>query len=134
MILLIDRTLTADDLNDASLGTALEVLYEYGATELFARVRGRILTRLGIDTRFAHLDSTTFSLHGEYEAYDDDPDPRMTKIVPGYSKDNNPDLNQVVLQMICADPLPVRFRTMPVRYKPRNARGPICHRHERTGY
>lgn len=101
--LLIDRDLTADDLNDASLGTALDVLYEYGVTELFSRVSSRILARQGIDTRFAHLDSTTFSLHGTYEAYEDDPDPRMIKIVPGYSKDNNPDLNQVVLQMICAN-------------------------------
>jgi transposase len=101
--LLIDRQLVANDLNDASLGTALDVLYEYGVTELFSRVSSTILSRQGIDTRFAHLDSTTFSLHGEYDGYNDDPDPRMIRIVPGYSKDNNPELNQVVLQMICAN-------------------------------
>ena len=101
--LLIDPDLTADDLNDASLGTALDVLYESGVTEVFLRVSRRILAQQGIDTRFAHLDSTTFSLHGAYDTYQDDPDPRMIRIVPGYSKDNNPELNQVVLQMICAN-------------------------------
>ncbi len=57
--LLIDHSLDADDLNDASLGTALDVLYEYGVTELFFQVSSTILARQGIDTRFAHLDSTT---------------------------------------------------------------------------
>lgn len=64
--LLVGDGLTAEHLNDTSLGTALDALYETGDTELFFSVSQQILKPCGIKTRFAHLDSTTFSLHGEY--------------------------------------------------------------------
>jgi hypothetical protein len=47
--LLIDHSLEVDDLNDASLGTAMDVLYEYGVTELFFQISSTILARQGID-------------------------------------------------------------------------------------
>ena len=71
---LIGEGLSAIQLNDASLGTALDALYETGITELFFSVSQQILTRYGIPTRFAYLDSTTFSLHGDYNS---DWDPEM---------------------------------------------------------
>lgn len=61
---LIGAGIQASQLNDASLGTALDTIYEYGITELFFQVASIILRQQGIETRFAHLDSTTFSLHG----------------------------------------------------------------------
>jgi transposase len=66
-------------------------------------VASKILKDQGIDTRFAHLDSTTFSLHGEYNSDDVDIPEGVIHITKGYSKDNAPDLNQVVLQLISAN-------------------------------
>jgi len=44
-----------------------------------------------------HLDSTTLSLHGTYDAFDDHASP---KPLVGYSKDHRPDLKQVTLQCV----------------------------------
>ena len=65
---LIAPHIKAEDLHDYSLGTALDAIYEYGITELFSSVAASVLAANGISTRFAHLDSSTFSLHGQYKA------------------------------------------------------------------
>jgi transposase len=103
--LLFGSSIQAQDLNDDSLGTALDTLYETGVTETFYQVSTRALKTMGIEHRFAHLDSTTFSLHGEYSSEETDNDAmagdgKCISITRGYSKDNAPELNQVVLQMI----------------------------------
>jgi transposase len=100
---LVGENLQAADLHDSSLGTALDVIYEHGITELFYSVAQKILTRYGISTRFSHLDSTTFSLHGVYnsEEEEEEIEEKVIHITKGYSKDNAPELNQVVLQLIC---------------------------------
>src|SRR5438270_538960 len=59
--LLIGEEITAEDLNDDSLGRALDRVFEIGVTELFAKVSGHALRKMGIVTRFAHLDTTAFS-------------------------------------------------------------------------
>ena len=101
---LIGEGIRAKDLHDSSLGTALEALYDYGVTELFYSVSQGILKKYGISTRFSHLDSTTFSLHGVYNSEEEaeEIEEGVVHITKGYSKDNAPELNQVVLQLICA--------------------------------
>ena len=89
--------------NDAALGTALDSIFKYGVTELFFQVASKILREQGIETRFAHLDSTTFTLHGEYNSEFDEVPEGVIHITRGYSKDNAPDLNQVVVQLICSN-------------------------------
>jgi transposase len=101
--LLVGKDLTAHDLHDSSLGTALDSIHEYGITELFFFVASNILKSQGITTRFSHLDSTTFSLHGTYNSEDDDIPEGVIHITKGHSKDNAPELNQVVVQLICAN-------------------------------
>jgi transposase len=98
--LLLGEDITAADLNDDSLGTALDELVEAGITETFYNVSSKVLKAEGITYQYAHLDSTTFSLHGDYDMVSEDP--REVSVVQGYSKDNAPELNQVVSQMICA--------------------------------
>jgi transposase len=96
---LIGPEIEAADLNDDSLGRALDRLFETGVTELFAAVAGRGLSVFEIGQRFRHLDSTTFSLHGQY---DRETDERAIEITHGYSKDHRPDLKQTVLALICS--------------------------------
>ena len=102
--ILVGKGLQARDLNDCSLGTALDAIYDYGITELFYTVVKDVLKRYGISTRFSHLDSTTFSLHGVYNSEEDadEIDEGVIHITKGWSKDNEPGLNQVVLQLITA--------------------------------
>ena len=49
------------------------------------------------------MDSTTFSLHGKYNSEDDEVPEGIIHITKGYSKDNAPELNQVVAQLISAN-------------------------------
>lgn len=97
---LIREGLSSADFHDYSLGTALDALYKQGITELFFAVASQILAEQGIETRFAHLDSTTFSVYGQYNSEAEEVGDGVIHITKGYSKDNAPELNQVVAQMI----------------------------------
>lgn len=98
--LLIQPQMQASDFNDDSLGRALDALYEKGVTEAFATVASKALTTYGVEHRFVHLDSTTFSLHGAYEA--DSDDENAIQVTHGYSRDYRPDLKQVVVHLLCS--------------------------------
>lgn len=98
--LLIGEGLTADDFNDDSLGRALDQLYETGITKIFAHVAAHAVAAMDIDTAMVHLDSTSFSLAGEYELVE--PDDQAIQVTYGYSRDHRPDLKQVVLSLICS--------------------------------
>ena len=54
-----------------------------GVTELFATVASKALSTFDIDHRFVHLDSTTFSFHGNYDTETDDEN--AIEITHGYS-------------------------------------------------
>jgi len=96
--LLISPELTAEDFNDDTLGRSLDQLFEAGVTEVFARVAAHALDVYGIEHRFYHLDSSSFHLHGQYS--DQEPNIQAIEITYGYSKEQRPDLKQVVLNLI----------------------------------
>ena len=103
---LIGEGIEAADLNDDSLGRALDWLYRGGVTEIFAQVSAHALRVFGIEVRFAHLDTTAFSLQGAYEteaSLEDEEEPVPIQITYGYSKDHRPDLKQAILSVICAN-------------------------------
>ena len=61
------------------------------------------IEQLGLTSRFAHLDATSFSFHGEYDSdreSEGEPEDGVIRIQQGYSRDRRPDLNQVVLDLI----------------------------------
>jgi transposase len=96
--LLIDPALSADDFNDDTLGRCLEDLYQAGVTEVFYKVASHALKVYGLRADFLHLDSSSFHLHGAYDPQE--PEREAISITYGYSKDNRPDLKQVVVQLI----------------------------------
>jgi transposase len=101
---LVGEGIEPEDLNEDCLGSALDALYDYGVTELFYKVASQALATYGIEHRFVHLDTTSFSLHGKYEKDDDDDDSdtEVVSITKGFSKDGRQDLNQVVASLMCA--------------------------------
>jgi transposase len=97
--LLIAPELSAADFNDDTLGRSLDDLQAQGVTEVFAQVASKALSVYGITHEFVHLGSSSFHLHGQYEA-EEDPDKQVITITHGYSRDHRPDLKQVVAQII----------------------------------
>jgi transposase len=96
--LLIDTDLTAEDFNDDTLGRCLDDLYAAGVNEVFYKVASHALQVYGLQPKFYHLDSSSFHLHGAYDA--EEPEREAISITYGYSKDHRPDLKQMVLQLI----------------------------------
>lgn len=98
---LIGEGITEQDLNENALGTALDALYKAGLTELFYTIASSALKQFNIKHNFVHLDTTSISLHGKYNSEDPDDDTRVIKITKGLSKDKAPDLNQVIVSLMC---------------------------------
>lgn len=119
--LLFRPGLCANDFNEDSLGRALDALFEQGVTPIFAQVSSHALAIFGIKHQFFHMDTTSFSFYGEYktsqpiekteenkaEEKKEGEEQEETKQIPveivrGYSKDQHPDLKQVVCSLICS--------------------------------
>jgi len=96
---LIGEGIKPEHLHDDTLGGALDSLYEHGVTELFRDVSAHAVDQLGLTSRFAHLDATSFSFHGEYDS-EEESTGEVISVQKGYSRDRRPDLNQVVLDLM----------------------------------
>lgn len=76
----------------------MRAIGRYGCDALFTQLSLPICHQEGIDTRFNGLDTTTFSLTGEY---DTDCDEHTIATTHGYSRAHRPDLKQAVLELVC---------------------------------
>lgn len=94
---LFGKEVNADHFNRFKLGRALDDCHSYDCDRLFGELSSFICHQHKIDTRFNHLDTTTFSLTGEYDA---DSDEHTIEITHGFSKDHRPDLKQAVLELM----------------------------------
>jgi transposase len=94
---LIREGITPDMLNRFKLGRSLDDVYSYGCDLLFSEVALGVCQKEGIDLRFNSLDTTSFSLIGDY---DPDPDEHGVLVTYGYSKAKRPDLKQVILELM----------------------------------
>lgn len=97
---LFGENISADTLDDHALGKALDEIADYGASKLFGEIAFEIGVAEGLIGKTAHLDTTSFSLHGTYEKEE----PEVIEVTQGYSKDHRPDLKQVVLSLVMTGP------------------------------
>jgi transposase len=95
--LLFREGVHAEMFNRFKLGRTLDEVYTYGCDLLFSEIALAVCAQEGIDLRFNHLDTTSFSLTGEYVP---DTDEQAIVITHGYSKDHRPDLKQAVLELM----------------------------------
>jgi len=95
--LLFHDGVEAEMFNRFKLGRTLNEIYAYGCDLLFSELALAVCTREGIDQRFNHLDTTSFSLSGDYVPESDE---QAITITHGYAKDHRPDLKQAVLELM----------------------------------
>lgn len=95
--ILIREGITPDMLNRFKLGRSLDKVFSYGCDLLFSEIALCVCNQEGIDSRFNSLDTTSFSLTGEYAP---DSDEHTILVTHGYSKDHRPDLKQVILELM----------------------------------
>jgi len=110
---LIGPGVQAHHLNDDTLGRCLDALFEADVSSLYQSVSERVVAVLGLNSTAVHLDITSFHVDGEY-ALEEDDDTRRIQLVKGYSRDHRPELNQVILELICENQagLPVYMQAL----------------------
>src|SRR5438445_4785762 len=93
---LLGEGITADMLNDDCLGRTLDWIYEHDVTTLFGGLALQARQRFGIKADCLHVDTTSFSVSGEY-AIKEEGAPVPIAITYGYSRDHRRDLKQWML-------------------------------------
>jgi transposase len=95
--LLFREGIRAEMFNRFKRGRTLDEVHTYGCDLWFSELALPVCIQEGIEQRFHHLDTTSFSLTG-----DDVPesDEQAIRITHGYSKDHRPDLKQAVLELM----------------------------------
>lgn len=96
---LLGTGIEAKHLNDDVMGRTLDKLYTLFVPKTYTWVNAQAVQRLGLTSRFGHLDATGCNEDGKYNS-DNVPEEGVVHITKGYSRDHRPDINQVVLQLI----------------------------------
>lgn len=86
----------ASDFNDDALARALDKLYAADPKRVFSTLSFHALSVQGIPWQAVHGDTTSVSLYGQYNGYEG---MELLQLVPGYSKDGHPELNQLMIGM-----------------------------------
>jgi transposase len=100
MALLFRDGVSADSFNRFKLGRSLDDAFSYGCDMLFSEIALSVCQQEGIDLRFNCLDTTSFSLTGEYMPDSDEHAIEAVAVTYGYSKDHRPDLKQAILELM----------------------------------
>src|SRR5713101_8475416 len=93
LALLCHEGVRAEMCNRFKLGRTLDDAYGYGCDLVLSALALSVCLQEGIDARFTHLDTTSFSLTGDSGP---DRDEHAIAITHGYAKDHRPDLTQAV--------------------------------------
>ncbi len=104
---LLGAGITADMLNDDCLGRTLDWIYEHDPTTLFAGLALQARRRFGIKAQQVHIDTSSFSVNGEYlaqgrrnEEGNEEEEAVPITITYGYSRDHRADLKQWMLGLV----------------------------------
>lgn len=100
---LLGAGIMAEDLNDDRLGRTLDWLTAHDLTALFAGLVRQARQAFAFPLETAHVDTTSFSVSGEYTTTDTLPDDsQLIRITYGYSRDHRQDLQQWMLALATA--------------------------------
>ncbi len=91
-----------EDFNDDRIGRVLDKLYKFGLNKIFLSIVVTALKKYQIEKIYSHLDSTSISLHGDYNFVENEENSQEIpiQITYGYSKDKRPDLKQFLINLI----------------------------------
>lgn len=107
---LLGQGILPEYLNEHKIGRVMDKLYDFGLSKLFLLIALSAVKKYQINLDYSHLDSSSFSVHGQYnqtifsesefQKKDSEGELIPMKITYGYSKDKRPDLKQFILNLI----------------------------------
>lgn len=109
---LLGENISAQHLDDNTLGKALDEISAYGSSRLFGEIAFEVALENNLLGSLAHLDSTSMSVEGQYEK---DSRENVVKLTHGHSKDHRPDLKQVVMSLVVSG-----ASSIPIWMEPQN--------------
>ena len=110
---LIGPNITASQINESVIGRLLDQIHSYGPTKLFTDLVTQMFTVYSEAIQLCHVDTTNFSVHGEYENESGD---GCIKITKGHPKDKRWDLKRFVsvqLPEVLIKSLPFSTKSVP---------------------
>lgn len=109
--LLLGERIDAAKFNDDALGRMLLRIYEVGTGPILTAVCLRVQRLFELDMSHVHHDTTSLTVHGDYDLYGDHEDEHPFMITYGFNKDHRPDLKQIVHSLLCVDHgIPIRSK------------------------
>jgi transposase len=109
---LLGKGVKPEHLSDDKLGKVLDKLFEAGVSELFVKLALRACKHYGVNLSRLHLDASSFSVHGAYEASpNEEAEEGVIRITYGYSRERRPDLKQFLVDLLASpdEGVPVLF-------------------------
>jgi transposase len=103
---LLGEEIKTDYINDDKIGRVMDELYKHGLNDIFIEVVLSVIKKFKIETKYSHLDATSFHLDGEYKSEEKkEKEEELLKerpiiITKGSSRYHRPDLKQCVLDLI----------------------------------
>ena len=101
--LLLGRDIASAKLNDDAVGRVLDRVWEASTSKILTAVALRAVKMFSLDTSHVHHDTTSVTVYGDYDLYDDPNHGEPFVITYGFSKDHRPDLKQLVHSLLCVD-------------------------------
>ena len=89
--------ISPEDFNEDTVGRTLDRINRFGSTKLFNLIAMKCMQKFAFGTQLLHVDTTSFSVHGQYEGDDCQP---AIEITLGHPKNGRWDLKQFVLAMV----------------------------------
>lgn len=103
MELLFGRDIPVSKLNDDLVGRTMDAMFEAGTGLILTTVAINGVRQYDLDTRCAHHDTTSLTVYGDYDLYQDSNHGHPFVVTRGYNKDHRPDLKQIVHSLLCVD-------------------------------
>ena len=101
--LLLGEGISVSLLNGDAVGRVLDCLYEVGTNKVLSAVALRAVKLFDLDVSDGHHDTTSRSVYGDYELWEESESLPPFLITHGFSKDHRPDLKQLIHSLLCAD-------------------------------
>jgi transposase len=118
--LLLGDDINSENLNDDALGRCLDEIYRYGSTKLLSEIAMEIGTKENLLGKSAHLDTSSFTVYGDYSDNDLLEEINLGKteveltpfeeiksppvLTYGHAKNKRSDLKQVIISLTTSGP------------------------------
>ncbi len=99
--------------NDDAVGRSMDSLFEVGTGKILTAVVLSAIKQYDLDTQKVHHDTTSVTVYGDYDLYQDSNHNHPFVIIRGFNKDHRPDLKQIIQSLVCVDRgIPVAAKMM----------------------